>query len=167
MKLHKGEGYPTTNYFRSFKENFRQATIIWLIYLPVGALLALSVIYWNRIGIPGGSLAQGLAWALVLLYAMSLSYVFAIQSKFVNPVKRTIAFSFLLPLRNLKETALILISLAAVIYFNLTTIVAVNFWTFNLGVGLLSYLFAVFYMNVFKKYIPEEEDDDATGNPLS
>lgn len=158
MKLHKGEGYPTVNFFHSFKENFKQATGIWLIYLPVGALLVLSVIYWNRFGLPGGTLAQGLAWALVLLYAMSLSYVFAIQSKFVNPIKRTIAFSFLLPLRNLKETALILVTLAAVVYFNVTTIVAVNFWTLNLGVGLIAYLFAVFYTNVFDRYIPKEEE---------
>ena len=153
MKLHCDEGYPTTNFFRSFKENFRQATIIWLLYLAAGTLLGISLIYWNRSGMPGGTLMQGLAWALVLPYTMSLSWVFAIQSKFVNPVRQTILYSFMLPLRNLRETILILVTLGAVVYFNLTTIFAVNFWTLNLGVGLVAYLLAVFYKSVFSKYI--------------
>ena len=47
MKLQGDEGYPTANYFRSFRENFRQATIIWLIYAAVGALLVYGLIFWN------------------------------------------------------------------------------------------------------------------------
>ncbi len=157
-KLHSDDGYPTVNFFHSFKENFKQATVIWLIYLAAGALLAVSLIFWNRSGMPGGLVLQGLAWALTLFYAMSLSYVFAIQSKFVNPVSRTILYSFVLPLKNLKETALILISIGAVVYFNVTTVFAVNFWTLNLGIGLLTYLLTVFYINVFNRYIPKQEE---------
>ena len=158
MKLHKDEGYPTKNFFHSFKENFRQATIIWLIYLAAGALLMLGAVYWNQSRISGHFIAQALIWALILLYAMSISYVFAIQSKFVNPISRTIIYSFLLPLRNLKETLLILVTIAAVVYFNVTTIFMVNFWTLNLGIGLIAFLFAVFYSNVFEKYIPKQEE---------
>ena len=157
-KLHSDDGYPTVNFFHSFKENFKQATAIWLIYLAVGACLAVSLIFWNRSGMPGGTAMQGLAWALAIFYTMSLSYVFAIQSKFVNPISRTILYSFLLPFRNLKETVLILISIGAVVYFNVTTVFAVNFWTLNLGVGLLTYLLSVFYINVFNRYIPKPEE---------
>ena len=39
MKLHDREGYVTSNFFSSFKENFKQATEIWLIYLVIGILL--------------------------------------------------------------------------------------------------------------------------------
>lgn len=158
MKLHKDEGYPTKNFFHSFKENFRQATIIWLIYLAAGALLMLGAVYWNQSRISGHFFAQAVIWAMILLYVMSISYVFAIQSKFVNPISRTIIYSFLLPLRNLKETLLILVTVAAVVYFNVTTIFMVNFWTLNLGIGLIAFLFAVFYSNVFEKYIPKQEE---------
>lgn len=158
MKLHKDEGYPTKNFFHSFKENFRQATIIWLIYLAAGALLMLGAVYWNQSRISGHFFAQAVIWAMILLYVMSISYVFAIQSKFVNPISRTIIYSFLLPLRNLKETLLILVTIAAVVYFNVTTIFMVNFWTLNLGIGLIAFLFAVFYSNVFEKYIPKQEE---------
>ncbi len=158
MKLHKDEGYPTRNFFHSFKENFRQATVIWLIYLAAGALLMLGAVYWNQSRVSGHFFAQAVIWALILLYVISISYVFAIQSKFVNPVSRTIIYSFLLPLRNLRETLLILVTIAAVVYFNVTTIFLVNFWTLNLGIGLIAFLFAVFYSNVFKKYIPAQEE---------
>ena len=102
-------------------------------------------------------------WALsiaaCILYGISLSYVFAIQSKFVNTVRNTILYSILLPYRNLKQTILIAIVLIAVIYFNVTTVYAVNFMTLNFGVGLIAYLFGVFYSDVFEKYIPKEKED--------
>ncbi|MCR5715902.1 MAG: YesL family protein, partial [Lachnospiraceae bacterium] len=156
MKLHKEEGYPTGNFFHSFKENFGQATILWLIYLAVGALLAADLIFWNQQGAQSKVL-WGLAIAITILYAISLSYVFAIQSKFVNSIQRTILFSILVPFRNMKETILILVTLGAVLYFNVTTIFMVNFITLNLGVGFVAYLLAVFYINVFNRYIPQED----------
>lgn len=160
MKLQKEEGYPTKNFFHSFKENFKQATGIWMIYLGVGALLALDLIYWNKRG--AGFSNLNMPWALsiaaCILYGISLSYVFAIQSKFVNTVRNTILYSILLPYRNLKQTILIAIVLIAVIYFNVTTVYAVNFMTLNFGVGLIAYLFGVFYSDVFEKYIPKEKE---------
>lgn len=161
MKLQKEEGYPTKNFFHSFKENFKQATGIWMIYLGVGALLALDLIYWNKRG--AGFSNLNMPWALsiaaCILYGISLSYVFAIQSKFVNTVRNTILYSILLPYRNLKQTILIAIVMIAVIYFNVTTVYAVNFMTLNFGVGLIAYLFGVFYSDVFEKYIPKEKED--------
>ena len=161
MKLQKEEGYPTKNFFHSFKEKFKQATGIWMIYLGVGALLALDLIYWNKRG--AGFSNLNMPWALsiaaCILYGISLSYVFAIQSKFVNTVRNTILYSILLPYRNLKQTILIAIVLIAVIYFNVTTVYAVNFMTLNFGVGLIAYLFGVFYSDVFEKYIPKEKED--------
>ena len=78
MKLQKEEGYPTKNFFHSFKENFKQATGIWMIYLGVGALLALDLIYWNKRG--AGFSNLNMPWALsiaaCILYGISLSYVF-------------------------------------------------------------------------------------------
>lgn len=166
MKLQHDDGYPTKNFFHSFKDNFRQATSIWLIYLTAGLLLGWDLIYWNRQGIGPGNV--NVAWAVsvafAILYGISLSYVFAIQSKFVNPVKRTIAYSLLLPYRNLKQTLLIAVTLAAVVYLNLTTVFAVNFVTINIGVGLVAYLLGIFFSDVFRKYLPAEKtEEDSSG----
>ncbi len=157
MKLLKDDGYPTQNFFKSFKKNFRQSTAIWLIYLAVGALLALDLVAWNKQG-QNVNFAQGLVFAILILYMLSFTYVFAIQSKFVNPVISTIRFSFILPFKHFKETILMVVVEAVVIYLNVTTIFAVNFVTLNFGVGLIAYLFAVYYRKVFENYIPRQEE---------
>ena len=166
MKLHKEEGYVTKNFFTSFKENFKQSTIIWLIYLAVGAVLVADLYFWKQNG-SGNKVVFGLTLAVLILYGISLSYVFAIQAKFVNSIKRTLFFSVLLPFRNLKETILILITLGAVVYFNVTTIFMVNFFTLNVGVGFVTFLLAVFYNAVFERYIPKTEIVDRFENPES
>lgn len=155
MKLHKEEGYLTENFFRSFKENFGQSTILWLIYLIIGAVIGADLIFWNSSG--RCKIVWALMVALGILYLISISYVFAIQSKFKNSIKKTIYYSVLLPFHNVKETILILITIVSVIYFNLTTIFLVNFITINLGIGVISYLLAVFYISVFERYLPAED----------
>lgn len=160
MKLQHDEGYTWKNFFHSFKENFKQSTGIWLIYLAVGALLAVDLVYWNKkgVGFSNVNLPWAISIAVCILYGISLSYVFAIQSKFVNTVKNTILYSILLPYRNLKQTILIAIVLIAVVYLNVTTVFAVNFFTINVGAGFIAYLLGIFFSDVFRKYIPEEDD---------
>ena len=101
MKLHKEEGYATKNFFKSFKENFKQSTIIWLIYVAVGAILTADLYFWKQQS-NGNKVVLGLSLAVLILYAISLSYVFAIQAKFVNSIKNTLLYSILLPFKNLK-----------------------------------------------------------------
>ena len=43
-RTRRDEGYIWKNYFSSFKSNFKQATIIWLIILAVGAILLTDLI---------------------------------------------------------------------------------------------------------------------------
>lgn len=159
MKLHKEEGYVTKNFFSSFKENFKQSTLIWLIYLAVGAILVADLYFWKQQSL-GNKFVLGLSLALALLYGISLSYVFAIQAKFVNPIKNTLRYSVILPFKNMKETILILVTLGVVVYFNVTTIFVVNFFTLNVGVGFIAFLLTVFYGAVFDRYIPKEEVTD-------
>lgn len=155
MKLHKEEGYVTKNFLKSFKENFRQSTIIWIIYLVVGATLVADVFFW-KLQSGGNKIVLGIFLAIVLLYGISLSFVFAIQAKFVNPIKNTLRYSFILPFKHIKETLLILVTVGAVIYFNVTTIFMVNFFTLNVGMGFIVFLLSVFYNAVFDHYVKEE-----------
>lgn len=159
MKLHKEEGYATKNFFYSFKENFKQSTVIWLIYIAVGAILGADLYFW-KMQSNGNKIVLGLSLAALILYGISLSYVFAIQAKFVNSIKNTLLYSILLPFKNLKETILILVTLGTVLYFNVTTVFLVNFFTLNVGVGFIVFLLAVFYNAVFERYIPKEEYSD-------
>ncbi len=63
-------------FFRSFRENFRQATVIWLILLGVGLFLGADVyiLYHLRLSSAG---APAVLWTLVLavVIAASVAYV--------------------------------------------------------------------------------------------
>lgn len=157
MKLQKNEGYPTRNFFKSFKENFVQATGIWLLYLVIGVILIGDLIYWNQMDTSNIKIIWAVTIACLVPYCLSLLYVFAVQAKFINPVKRTIQYSFILSIRHFKDTFQMLILVALVIAANVYTIVLVNFITFNFGIGVVAYFLSFYYAKVFSGYIKEEE----------
>ena len=158
MKLQNDEGYPASNYLHSFADNFRQATVLWLIYAAVGALLAGGLIFWNQTD--RSSLKPG--WALVIAlaipYVLSLLYVFAVQSRFVNTVKDTMHYAIILSIKHFKYTFQMLLLFGVVIYLNVTTILWVNYLTLTVGVGLIAYLCSLHYAKIFETYIPAQED---------
>ena len=53
FKIAKDEGsFITTMFFRSFRQNFRQATVIWLIMLVTGLILGADAILLYRLRAP-------------------------------------------------------------------------------------------------------------------
>ena len=154
MKLREEDGYPTTNFFHSFRENFRQATVIWLIYAAAGALLGWGLIYWNQTDSSTLKIGWALTLALAIPYCLSLLYVFAVQAKFVNTIKDTIHYAAILSVKHFKITIQMVIMMAVLIYLNVETIVWANYLTLFLGVGLTAYLFSIYYAHIFEEYIP-------------
>ena len=162
MKLRKEDGYPTANFFHSFKDNFKQSTVIWILYAAAGALLLGGLVFWNQTDNSTLKLGWALCIALLIPYSLSLLYVFAVQSKFVNTVKNTIHYSFILSIKHFKVTIQMVLMAAVLIYLNLTTIVWTNFLTIVIGVGLVAYLFSMYYEKVFANYIPREPEEEET-----
>lgn len=158
MKLQKDEGIVTHNFFHSFKDNFKQATGIWLLYLVVGILLLGDLIFWNHMDSSNMKVIWAVTIACLVPYCLTLLYVFAVQSKFVNPVKRTIQYSFILSIKHFKFTVPMLVIVAAVIYLNVTTIILVNFITLNIGIGAVAYILSLYYAQIFSQYIKTEEE---------
>lgn len=89
-RLQREEGHLFSNYFSCFKENFRQATCIWLILLPIGAIIIFALLYYSN-----GNVKYPLIPALIVIlgfvvWAMTLSWVFPLQSRFYNTVMGTL-----------------------------------------------------------------------------
>jgi len=161
MKLVKDEGYPVRNFFRSFRENFLQATAIFLIYAAAAALLVLDLMYWNRMDRSDMKPVWAVTVALLIPWCMSVLYVFAVQAKFVHTVPETIRYAMVLSVRHLKETVLMLVVAVPVVWLNMTTIVLTNYVTLLFGAGLIAYLFSFYYIRVFSHYIPGEIQDES------
>jgi uncharacterized membrane protein YesL len=157
MKLLDDEGSVTANYFKSWKENFKQGSGLGILYIVFAALLAIALVFYNRMDNSDLKIMWAIVIAICIFYFISLSWVFAIQAKFIHPIKETIHYSFVIAFQNLPETFLIMITIAAVVFMNMSLPYIVLFITLNFGIGWCFYLFAYFYSHVFDRYINKDK----------
>ena len=77
-------------FFRSFRENFRQSTVLWLILLAVGALLAGDgyIVYHLRASSAG---TAAVMWTLILALLIAAALVFAVVLLFVFPLVASVS----------------------------------------------------------------------------
>lgn len=155
IKLQRDEGSLVQNFFKSFKENFAQSTAIWIGYLVIGFLIGMCLITWKSIGGTMGNMVLGVACIVAIPYILTILYVFGIQSRFVNPIKKTIAYAFSMSIVNWKMTIQLVIIMAGVLYLNLFTVALVNAVMLIIGFALVAYAFAFYYNKVFQPYMPE------------
>ncbi len=119
------EGKLVSVYFRSFKENFRQGTPIWLLFLLlIGASCANAVIFSNLGGIAGQTLSV-LSVVILVNGILVLGYVFPLLSQFDNSTRNTLKNSLLLSAGNLPRTLAV-----AVINCFPWALLAVNLYAF-------------------------------------
>lgn len=111
----------TRVFFSSFKKNFWQATKIWLVYLVFYAVLLVD--YWALKTLENDTLRylNLLLPVLVFISALSLSWVFVMQSRYTLSMKDTLVFSFTriiaFPLRTLAMGMTLLAPFILTIYF--------------------------------------------------
>lgn len=101
IKMVKNEEcYIVKGYFKSFKENFKQATIIWLIALVVGIIFAGDFMILRNSTVSFGKVIMVLITIVAVIYLFTMIYIFPVLSRFENTVKNTIRNSFLMSVLN-------------------------------------------------------------------
>lgn len=95
-------------FFHSFKDNLRQSTVIWLLFLAVVAFfgLDLHLMYINPTE-TSTFIFGGIIAALALLFFAG-TMVFPIQAKFYNPIPKTLKTAFLFSFKHFPRTLLML-----------------------------------------------------------
>lgn len=109
LKIIRGEENSLTRqFFKSFRSNFKQATVIWLILLGVGLLMAGDgYILWHLRASTTGPVA--IMWTLLLAvlivaaiaYVIILMYVFPLVASVSNTNRAMLKNSFLIGIRYL------------------------------------------------------------------
>lgn len=152
------EGYIAKRFFKSFKENFKQSTIIWLILMVIGAVFAFDMYF----AIVNGKKALILIFTIMTcIYFFVFFYVFPIQARFTNTVKTTLKNALLLAVKNMPWTILIFAITFLFLYSQTLSLVFVFYMLF-MGVGTYAYITAFIYNKIFEPYLPKErsvEDD--------
>ncbi|MCI5953935.1 MAG: DUF624 domain-containing protein [Lachnospiraceae bacterium] len=162
------ECYITRGFFKSFKENFRQATVIWLIFLVVILILAGDFAIIKSSGVEFGDIFQGIFIAISVLVLFTLMYVFPVLAKFENTVFRTIKNAFLMSLMQFPKTILMIILyvIPVVVFFYVIQLMPL---ALLFGLSLPAWISAKLYNKFFKKLedqiLSESAPEGETGEP--
>ena len=161
------ESYIFRSFFKSFKQNFRQATIIHLIMVAAAVLLYLDTNIVKVMGEPMSQIMSVIFAVFTLVYAMILLYLYPILAKFYNSVKNTFTNAILMAIPHLPYTiiGLIVYPLPRRIFFvpSLQMQMTLILLLLLFGMAVIAYLNSFFLVKIFDKYIPENSEEDADG----
>ena len=153
------ESYIARSFFKSFKENFKQATVIWLVALVAGLLLGFDFYIMGQMSTTFAKVVRyGLA-IIALVYAMVMLYVFPVLSKFYNTIRATVRNALLMSIRHLPQTIAMLAITIIPVILTLTIAEVMVYgslvWIL-VGFALIAFINSQFLVRIFDRYIPEE-----------
>lgn len=153
------EGSVSRSYFQSFRQNFRQATLLWLGVLVVLALLVLDIRVLNGMaeGTAPGLLRVGVE-ILALLGIMVLQYLFPSLARFEASLADTLKNACMMALAHLPKTALMTAAAVGAVWITLinNTTIAVGLMVWPLiGFALMAFGNSGILRKIFDNYVPK------------
>lgn len=175
LKLARDEGTSTAvSFFHSFKSNFRQATALWLLIIAAGIVLTADCWFFFTGQMPMAEpvklLLTSLSICMFILYLFIVIYIFPLQSRFYNPVMKTLVNAFLMSVRYLPITIGILITdllIGAVFCFSFFYLPQLSAFLTLFGLPLAAFVNSFFLNYIFKRFMPKEsQHDESRISPL-
>ncbi|MGN1141348.1 MAG: YesL family protein [Oliverpabstia sp.] len=153
--VRKEDGKIIKGFFHAFKDNFRQATILWLIFGGLIGFMTFDI--WLLRSITGtfGTVYRVVLFVIILIFAMVLIHIFAVLARFDNTIKNTAKNALLFCVGKLPQAILMLIlTLIPAILLTISyRFVSVDFL---IGLSGPAYLAAIYFADLFKNYEEEE-----------
>ena len=169
LKLARNDdGYTIKSFFKSFRENFKQSTIIWLLLLAAGIILGIDLWFFAKV-FNGPSQVRTVMLtvflAMGIIYLAISTYIFPLQSRFYNTIKRTFFNAFFMSVRHLFNTIGIIVIDVAVVFVMLL-VPQVMMLGVLFGFPLVAFINSYILTPVFNKYIPKDDRDYTEMRPL-
>ena len=169
FKIAKDEGsFITKMFFRSFRQNFKQATVIWLIMLAAGLLIGVdAVVLFQLHNNTTGT--QAVVWTLLLavlfacmiLYAIVLAHIFPLLSIASNTTVNMFKNAFLIGTHYLFVTILVFFVHYAMFFL------VVNVFTplIIFGEGLCAVICAHFLLRILRPLLQDPNQEQKNETP--
>ena len=155
------EGYIFRSFFKAFKENFRQSTVIWLIIAAFGALWWVD---FRIAGMMGAGIGDALRIIFLIIGFFLLSvtiYIFPLTARYENKISATFKNALILSIAKLPYILLMVIVFAAAVLLSLwntmTLMLAVPIWIL-FGVSLIVWINSWLLRRVFTVFEKDEEN---------
>lgn len=165
------EGYVYRNFFKSFKTNFKQGTGLWLIMLMLGAALLFEYAAVRQI--PDGSArpVKIMIFVAAALWYMMVSWIFALQSRFVNTVGNTFKNALLLMIGKAPRSILILLIPVAEFFIVTRSPAVVQsyalLWVIMFGFSVQVLINTQIQYPVIKSLMPEEKEEPVSDSSFT
>ena len=167
--IRHSESYVWREFWKSFKLNFKQSTIYWVVILIVYMLLGWNI---NYLGLNNpetanyGGLLSAIYLAMMIILACVTINIFPIISRFDNSLMTSVKFALFCAFRHFLHTVAmfaILLIFAYMVYLSFGSAIII----FSFLLPPIACLIITFPMeHVLKKYMPKAERElDEEGNP--
>ncbi len=148
------EGNIVREYFRAFKGNFTQATLLWAVFGFIQLFLAFDIYILRTVTGTFGLVYRILLFVLLLLFAMECIHIFAVQARFENTPKNTAKNALLFMAGHFPQAVLMLcVTLSPLLLlsasFRFISVV------FLIGLSGPAYLAGIYFKSIFKAYEKE------------
>ena len=152
----------TKDYFAAFKSNFKQATLLWLIYLGVFLLLLLDDYAMRLLNNSSLKYLDILVPVLAFITSLSMCWAFVLQSRYKLSIKDVLVFSFTriiaFPFRTIFMALTLIVPLVVANYFPGLLIMV-----FLLGITVPGILSTCFYNHALDVMEDDSEKQPAEG----
>lgn len=159
--IRRDRSYIFRSFISSFKENFVQGTILWLLFLVVMAVLGVNIRFTQRLAVSGADKTIGFLLMVVYCFmgfaaGSTALYVLPVLSRFKMKKREILKMSLFMSIRHLPYTillaAIIVLVMLAVLYVPIAVLIAP-------AAGTL--LYSLPMERILKQYIKTGEKDEA------
>lgn len=152
--LRKGDSYPVRVFWKAFKDNFKQSTVVWIAQLAVFVVLGVDMyfvysLYQNQSVTAEVVLVCAIILAFIVMYTL---YLYPYIARFVNTTKEVVKNCAIMSLIHFPWSLLLLVLFTAAVVGGL--FVPLGVLLVPSGYMLLS---GLIIERIFRKYIPAEE----------
>ncbi|WP_408069813.1 YesL family protein [Butyrivibrio sp. JL13D10] len=154
------ETYVVKGFWKSFKLNFKQSTILWIIMMILAGIIGVDFLWVRANATVLPSIYTYIMLGITLILYMISLYIFPLQSRFDNPIKNTLKnacmFSILGLPRTVGMAVVSMIPLVLLYFFDIRIVPILIMFGFTGP----AYLMALMYNGLFKKFEPKVEGYD-------
>jgi len=154
------ETHVVQSYFQSFRDNFKQSTLLWGIMAVVGIGLILDLRIFRSTGGLSAAILSVILGAMGCFWYLTFLYLFPLQAKFENTKRETLRNALMMSIaafpRTLGMLAGSILPLLMIWFFDGRCLPVL----FLLGVSGPGYLSALLYSPYFERFETNNEETD-------
>ncbi|MFV0529435.1 MAG: YesL family protein [Lachnospiraceae bacterium] len=164
LKMVKDEdSYIFRSFFTAFKENFKAATLPWLLMLVFGAALVFDFMLTRSVSGTLIYIVQIFLGIITFLFISMSIYLFPYIARFENTMFNNLKNALLMSIIHLPYTILLIVLAALpVVVLMINISIGLFIWIF-LGLSLVSFVSSFLFRKIFKKYEGEDPVEDTAG----